>query len=194
MQIKQFLHISWKDLTYLLIINGLIWWHFQIKLDQFLREVIYIQSVQAAVLDHFTEPVKTEPVKMVVNKPDLPQPVGLDAKPSAGQVVAAARVCEQHGLSRQCRNDLLAIAYNESRFDCNQLGSSGEKGCFQIMPFHGVAIKQAKDYEWAANWTLERMIRYGYPAKREYAIQCHNGCNANNNYLAVVLRISKAFD
>ena len=186
MQIKQFFHITWKDLFYLLIINTLIWWHFQIKLDQFLREVIYIQPVQAAAY-HFPDAGKT------IIKPDLPK-ITLDAKPSAGQVVAAARVCEQHGLSRQCRNDLLAIAYNESRFDCNQLGSSGEKGCFQIMPFHGVAIKQAKDYEWAANWTLERMIRYGYPAKREYAIQCHNGCNANNNYLAVVLRISKAFD
>ena len=90
----------------------------------------------------------------------------------------ALTLCVEKGLEYSCVNDLMAMAWTESRFDPNRVGDSGNSyGMFQIhRGYHpDISVEQAKDIEFSAQWTLERLIHYGYPEKKDYAIMKHNG-------------------
>ncbi len=116
------------------------------------------------------------------------------AGPDIDQKDAAKEVCLRRGYrGDSCYQDLLAIARTETHFDCNAVGKAGERGCFQIMPFHRVELENALDFKWAAKWTLIRLERYGYPEYRTWAIQCHNGCNKTYLYAKKVIQAASIF-
>ena len=107
---------------------------------------------------------------------------------------AAHIACQHYKLGKQCEKDLLAIAWVESRFNCLAVGDYGKSfGCFQIHSgFHPhITYKQAQDVNFSTFWTLDRLIKYNYKKNRSYAIQCHNGCMANNGYAKMVMVKSK---
>lgn len=126
---------------------------------------------------------------------------GRDSLPSQQQKNVTEKVCsdsyEKHKVDIEsyhvpkglymttCYDDLLAIAYHESRFDNNAVGDHGlSHGPFQIyQKVHpNITLEQATDYRWAATWTLERMHGFGYPAQRTLSIKAHNGFNGNGMY------------
>lgn len=94
-------------------------------------------------------------------------------------LLASEQACKSVGMGDSCVNDLMGIAYTETRsFDYNAVGDKGKSyGAFQIhLGYHpDITIAQATDPYWAAKWTIKRMIAYGYPVYRSVAIQRHNG-------------------
>jgi len=93
-------------------------------------------------------------------------------------VKIAEEECSKRGLEEYCIKDMLAMAWTESRFNCNVVGDSGNSfGCFQIhRGYHKhITVEQARDIEFSLNWTLNRMVHYGYPKYRSYSIMKHNG-------------------
>jgi len=96
-----------------------------------------------------------------------------------------------------CYYDLLAIAWKESRFNCNAKGDGGKSyGCFQIqVNMHGLSINQAANYSYAAEWTIDRLVRDdGYPRYRTNALARHNGSGqAALNYAEAVKKKSSEF-
>ena len=120
-------------------------------------------------------------------------PRGSDV-PTQAQKDATAAVClrvganratflEEHNVSPSsfastCYYDVLAMAKKESRFNCAAIGDQGRsRGCFQIQTkLHNVSVADAENYEWAAEWTIDRMVRdTGYPYLRTASITRHNG-------------------
>lgn len=90
----------------------------------------------------------------------------------------AEEECTKRGLGDFCTKDILGIAYAESRFDCNVVGDNGKSfGCFQIhRGWHPtVTVDQAKDIQFAINWTIDRLVNNKYPVMRSNAIMKHNG-------------------
>ncbi|RJQ67314.1 MAG: hypothetical protein C4519_24265 [Desulfobacteraceae bacterium] len=90
----------------------------------------------------------------------------------------AMRECYAHGYGKLCRNDLMGIANKESKFDCTANGDFGAShGCFQIhLGYHPeITQEEARDPEFATKWTFKRLLHYGYPEYRSYAIMRHNG-------------------
>lgn len=101
--------------------------------------------------------------------------------------------CNLHGLGQRCINDLLAIAWKETRYRCGDKGDGGNShGCYQIYRIanQNVTVEQAENIVFSTRWTLNRMIRFGYPKYRTYAIRKHNG-SANN---PVTLRYFQSID
>ena len=87
----------------------------------------------------------------------------------------------------RCPIDLLGMAYVETHFKCEAVGKAGETGCFQIMPFNG---GPKGSFTADASWTLQRLVRHGYPKNRTWAIQCHNSCN-KTTYIKKVNKATK---
>jgi NhaP-type Na+/H+ and K+/H+ antiporter len=80
----------------------------------------------------------------------------------------------------ECYYVLLGIAKAESTFDNSRIGDQGRSlGPFQIQyKLHNITKEQAFDYGFAAEWTIDRMVRdYSFPSSYTftYAIQAHNG-------------------
>lgn len=74
--------------------------------------------------------------------------------------------------------DLLAMSFREAGHDCSRIGDNGKsRGCFQIQTkLHGVTVEQAENPAWAAEWSLDRMVRnYDYPRNRMLSVRRHNG-------------------
>lgn len=97
---------------------------------------------------------------------------------------AVEKACQDKKLGEQCEKDLLAIALYETRgkLTCERDGDGGKSfGCWQIHSgYHAEVTKEkALDSEYSAKWVLNRMIAYGYPEAREYAIRKHNGSATN---------------
>lgn len=145
--------------------------------------------------------------------------VSVIALPLQKQKDITARVClnaanryasqfdMSHGLfASMCYYDLLAIAYKESLFDCSAHGDvtlGHSYGCFQINGQHNLSIALREDYEFAATWTIDRLVRYGYPEARTYAIRRHNGFvdnpaqpfyQSNSTYPVAVKAYAAAFE
>lgn len=147
-------------------------------------EVSYSYETIALVPGSPAEAVQ-EPEKHIQRNAGTPSQEQKDATAAVCQKVAENRkeFYEPYGISENlflttCYQDLLAIAYAESRFDCSVVGDQGRShGCFQIQTkLHGVSVENATDYAWAAEWTLDRMVRdYQYPRFRTLAIERHNG-------------------
>lgn len=176
-----FIKRHWREtiLCYLLFFLSLV--SFQLyfsyqSLVQIKTDVIAIYTVKESVAQTQTTPYGIAPL---------------------GMAVATTRVCEEHGIKELfCRNDLLAIAYAESRLNPNAVGDSGYAiGAFQINQLYHPNTKHiAVAFESSADYTLTRMIRFGYPEQRTYAIQCHNGCNAGNGYVEAVKGYTTLFN
>ena len=150
------------------------------------------------------EPVSVEaasstPIVAVVFQ-DAPKAVyGL---PTQSQKDTVAKVCTKaftdNASKSGCYYDLLAIAYTESRFNCDSVGDSGKAiGCYQIwVNLHKLSVEQAQDFEQAAAWTLNRMISQGYPTYRTWAVGSHNSFTpeVNKRYSAMVKAKSADFE
>ena len=86
-----------------------------------------------------------------------------------------------------CIDDLVAMAWVESRFNCNAVGDSGKSiGCYQIhLGYHkNIKKEQAKNLDFAIDWTLNRLKSKGYPKYRSIAIMSHNGTPNTSRTLA----------
>lgn len=112
--------------------------------------------------------------------------------------LASEQACKYVGLGDSCIQDLMGIAYTETRsFNYKALGDGSKSyGAFQIhRGYHPeVTIEQATDPYWAAKWTIKRMIAYGYPTNRSVAIMKHNGTPntpATLGYLSTVNKYIK---
>lgn len=144
---------------------------------------------------HAPAPTEPAPVPTPAVQPPAPRPPSASSgRPSQAQKDATAAVCRKVAENRRdlyapsgvspelfastCYYDLLAMAYAESRFDCAAVGDQGRsRGCFQIQTaMHGISVADAEDYAYAAEWTLDRMVRdTGYPRMRTASISRHNG-------------------
>lgn len=129
-----------------------------------------------------------------------------DGKPTADQIQTVREIClvgwdekysgqmteknlDRDGFAKYCVADLLAIAKLESSFNADAENVSDiEKsyGAYQINRniHRHVTIEQAKSFEFAAAWTLDRIISYGWPVLRTRALACHQGCNSGTDYAA----------
>lgn len=91
----------------------------------------------------------------------------------------AKEKCSKQGLGDFCWKDLVGIAYAEHHdFNCSMKGDSNwSVGCYQIYRavHKTITVEQAMDIDFATNWTLNRLIYYGYPKMRSYSIMKHNG-------------------
>ena len=106
----------------------------------------------------------------------------------------ARRECTEKGLGEYCINDLKAIAFVETKFKCDAVGDFGSShGCYQIhQGYHPeVTQEKAEDLDFAINWTLNRLIAYGYPEYRSRAIRKHNGSTDNPKTLVYLNKVNK---
>lgn len=119
------------------------------------------------------------------------QPAGPAIPPPVHQ--ALLEVCQARGYGEDCARTLLGMAFKESRFDGDAIGDDGKaRGYFQIhYKMHKVSLGCAEDLRCSADWTISYLESNGYPKNPKYAIQCHNGCGANNGYAASVIRNGK---
>lgn len=103
--------------------------------------------------------------------------------PSVGDTMRAKKVPFGDYMT-YCQADLLAIVYNESRFNCGAVGDNGHSlGCFQVYAkaHPHITDEERLDFRWAAAWTVNRLIAYGWLPRtingksNRYAISKHNG-------------------
>lgn len=100
-----------------------------------------------------------------------------------GLRAAATRVCSLFGFKDvRCRNDLLAIAWQESKFDVNAKGDwNGKEYCaWGIMQLNRCSTYRYMhsdmfwDPEKAMYVAFQYLVVHGYPVKREFAIRAYN--------------------
>lgn len=111
-------------------------------------------------------------------------------------------VCRENGvMDESCPKILYGMAWQESVFGKYMTGDGGKsKGWYHIMHYHNVPVSCSHNLECAADWTLKRMIRFGFgenKRKTEEAIMRHNGTPntpTTKNYLALVLNKAKLWD
>lgn len=96
-------------------------------------------------------------------------------------------------------SDILAMCIKES-FNCSDhpVGDRGKAhGAFQIhLGFHKhITPKQARNFDFALEWTTNRLLAKKYATDRAYAIMKHNGSNARaKEYSRTVLVASDQLD
>lgn len=104
-------------------------------------------------------------------------------------------VCKENGYGTDCAKTLLGMLWTESSNRFDVIGDNGKaRGYFQIhYKLHKITAACAEDLACSAQWTINYLERNSYPKYVNYAIQCHNGCNANNGYVNKVQRYAKQF-
>jgi hypothetical protein len=105
----------------------------------------------------------------------------------------AKKSCAARRFGEYCPQDLLAIAYVESRFNCQKVGDKGMSfGCYQIhLGYHpNISKAQAKDLNFAINWALNRLVSKGYPKYRSVSLMAHNGTPNSPKTLAYLSLIN----
>lgn len=93
-------------------------------------------------------------------------------------IAEAENLCNKYTLGDFCVKDLLGMAWTESRYNDKAIGDGGKShGLYQIhLGYHpDVTVNQAEDIRFATEWTLKRLLHFGYPEYRSTAIQRHNG-------------------
>ena len=130
---------------------------------------------KVAVMDEFkTHVVKAEGVIIEYAEKD-----GKGVESTEDQIKRIGKIeCEKRGFGESCVDDLLGMAFTETRFNCEAVGDNGKSyGCFQIhLGYHKEITKeQAKDLNFSIPWTLNRLIAKGYPTLRSVSIMMHNG-------------------
>jgi len=101
--------------------------------------------------------------------------------------------CEEKEMGAGCADDIVAMAWVESRFNCNVVGDGGKSfGCFQIhLGYHKEITKeQARDLDFSLEWTINRLKSKGYPEYRSVAIRSHNGSPTNPRTLTYLQTIN----
>jgi hypothetical protein len=138
------------------------------------------------------------------DEPTTHAPVLVSSTPVTHQDILKG-VCEENGYGEDCAKHLFGMEMQESRGLATAVGDyvHGKPlalGYFQIhykqhadtlakvAVAQGVADIQtcAQDLRCSATWTLNYLESNSYPKYVKYAIQCHNGCNANNGYVDAV--------
>lgn len=158
-------------------------------------------TVSARVISAPRSVVRTEPTA-------APRAQGVSNKSISD---AIANTCKQaykdhqakimeYGLSEgvfvsTCFSDLNGLAYAESRHNPNAHGDIGiGEGSFGIVQinqhFHPGTKDCALDVGCATKYAIDRLVRFGYPKYRTRAIQCWNGCTAQNGYAEAVKRFA----
>lgn len=146
-------------------------------------------STPEAVIQHPEPEIAPQPATVSHRQPSVPT----SALPSQHQKDVTATICREKfsgAALSQCYVDILAIAYAESRFHLEAVGDGGNSwGPFQIYTTVHTTVtwEQATDYEWAARWTLNRIVAKGYPTNRTFAIQSHNGLTYDENGKLIVV-------
>lgn len=104
-------------------------------------------------------------------------------------------VCEAREYGEDCAKTLLGMLWTESSNRSTVIGDGGRaRGYFQIhYKLHKITTACAEDLVCSANWTLSYLERNQYPKYVNYAIQCHNSCNAGNGYVGKVQRYAASF-
>lgn len=105
--------------------------------------------------------------------------------------------CNKKGIGNYCINDLIAMAWVESRFDKKAIGDNGAShGCYQIhQGYHKhITQEQAENLNFAINWTLNRLIAKGYPKYRSIAIMSHNGTPNTQKTLSYLASVNNYFN
>lgn len=104
-------------------------------------------------------------------------------------------VCEQNGYGEDCAKTLTGMLWTESSNRSTVIGDNGKaRGYFQIhYKLHKISAACAEELVCASEWTIKYLERNGYPHRVNWAIQCHNGCGANNGYTAKVHRYASQF-
>ena len=145
----------------------------------------YISSFKPVYIAKGYNTPKEDKNSVVVDNIKLELSVVKDTKDKIRAI--AIKECSNRNLGEYCINDMLAMAWTESRFNCDVVGDNGNSfGCFQIhRGYHKhITIEQARDIEFSMNWTLKRMVHYGYPVYRSASIRRHNGSLNNPKTLA----------
>jgi hypothetical protein len=112
------------------------------------------------------------------------------------------RVCKNNGLVvDECARILYGMAWQESVFGKYMVGDGGQsKGWFHIMYYHNVPTSCSHDLECSSDWTVKRMMRFGFgesPEATKIAIMKHNGTPfipATIAYFNAVTAKSKLWD
>lgn len=165
--------IFWVALSCAIVMVS-VWNHYSLEYNK-----VASQAIESIKSNIHVQKVKAETVRQEVQTKKVVLAIP-EAKESVEQMIRriAKEECDKQKLGDYCVDDLAAIGYTESRFDCSVIGDGGKSfGCFQIhRGWHpDVSVAQAKDLKFAINWTLNRMVHYGYPTMRSYSIMKHNG-------------------
>lgn len=125
--------------------------------------------------------------------PSAQTEVAMSVEPSVQDVLL--NVCEIRGYGKDCAKTLLGMLWTESSNQSTVIGDNGKaRGYFQIhYKMHNISSDCAEDLICSANWTLDYLESNNYPTYVNYAVQCHNGCNANNGYVSKVIRYGNSF-
>lgn len=120
----------------------------------------------------------------------LPEP---EPEPTVQEVLTA--VCEDNGYGEDCAKTLLGMLWTESSNRSTVIGDSGRaRGYYQIhYRLHNISTDCAEDLICSSQWTIDYLERNHYPTYVNYAVQCHNSCNAGNGYVGKVVRYGNYF-
>ena len=117
-----------------------------------------------------------------------PVEIAVEAEPTVQEVLLD--VCEIRGYGQECAQTLLGMVWVESNNISTAVGDNGRaRGYFQIWyNLHDIPIACAEDLVCSADWTISYLESNSYPTYVNYAVQCHNSCNAGNGYDVRVAR------
>ena len=106
------------------------------------------------------------------------------SKPRQSVQDVLLEVCQDRGYGEACAKHLLGMLWKESKNLSTAVGDNGRaRGYFQIWTrLHKISIVCAEDLRCSAEWSLTYLESNSYPKYVNYAIQCHNSCNAGNGY------------
>jgi hypothetical protein len=174
------------------------------------RVFVFMTNLSTKIASNFTSAKKSVGAFMLtslaLSQSVFAQPTELQEPAPEPTVVAAEEVqptvqevllhvCEERGYSEDCAKTLLGMLWTESSNRSTIIGDNGKaRGYFQIhYKLHKTTTDCAEDLVCSANWTLTYLESNHYPKYVNYAIQCHNGCNANNGYVNKVKRYAAMF-
>lgn len=138
-----------------------------------------------------------DPATMVAVSTEQKQEQNQELIPTAPPTVQEVLldVCQTRGYDEDCAKTLLGMLWTESSNRSTVIGDGGRaRGYFQIhYKLHKITTACAEDLVCSANWTLSYLERNHYPKYVNYAVQCHNSCNAGNGYVGKVQRYAARF-
>lgn len=135
------------------------------------------------VLAASTDSARTTDEMSALTAPEVPE------TPSTVQDVLL-EVCQDQGFDEICAKHLMGILMQESVGKANAVGDRGlARGWFQINRYYNpdVTAQCAEDLKCSATWTLDHLVKKGYPQYVRWAIWCHNGCGISKTYVNSVL-------
>ena len=127
--------------------------------------------------------------------------IGLTQEKKDSVAVQCELAKRKYGWGERDKSDcyylLLAIAFRESGYREDAVGDHGNShGAYQIyrLAHPDVSVEEAKDFDFATSWTLERLVKYGFPSDKFRAAFAHNGFGGDGSYPKSVLATAKKFE